>query len=85
MIFFEFVLYRVRGGIAASPECLDELIAFFVIGELFEGSALFVSNDPADIFVSASAIVAFQNNKLQLVQFVNNSNQIVQFTGTPGD
>jgi len=43
------------------------------------------SQNPADVFVSASAIVAFENNKLQLVQFVNNSNQIVQFTGTPGD
>ncbi len=43
------------------------------------------AQNPADIFVAASAGVAFQNNKLQFVQFVNNAGLPVNFTGTPGD
>src|SRR5205085_11647064 len=31
MLFFEFVFRSVRGRIAARPECLNELITFFVV------------------------------------------------------
>ena len=51
VLFLEFVLHRVRRGIAALPEGLDEIVALFVVGELPEGGALFVGDNPAHVFV----------------------------------
>jgi len=51
VFFLEFVFDGVRSGIAALPEGFDELVAFFVVGEKFEGLLLFVGDDPADVFV----------------------------------
>ena len=51
MLFLEFVLGSIRSGIAACPECLNELIAFLVVGELLECRTLFVRDDPTDVLV----------------------------------
>src|SRR5579862_3516378 len=51
MLFFEFVLDRIRSGIAALPEGFDELVALFVVRKQLESFLLFVSDDPAHVLV----------------------------------
>ena len=51
VLFLELVLDGVGSGVAAEPELLDELFAFLVGGELFEGFALFIGDDVGDIRV----------------------------------
>ncbi len=46
VLFLIFVLFGVGSGIAALPEGFDEIVAFFVVGELLESGALFVGDDP---------------------------------------
>ena len=50
VLFLIFVLFGVRRGIAALPEGFDEVVALLVVGELFEGGALFVGDDADDVF-----------------------------------
>ena len=47
----ELVLGGPRCGVAPRPECLDELIALFVVGELLACLALLVRDDPANVLV----------------------------------
>src|SRR4051812_43390670 len=56
VLFFVFVLFGVRRGIAALPEGFNEVIALLVIRELLEGGALFVSDDVGDVFVQPLSI-----------------------------
>ena len=51
VFFFELILYGIWGRVAALPKRLNELVALFVIGELLEGGALFVGDNPPDVFV----------------------------------
>src|ERR1700686_718281 len=51
MLFLEFVLFGIRGRVAALPEGFDELVALLVVRELLEGGSLFVGNDPAHVLV----------------------------------
>src|SRR5579864_1296506 len=51
VLFFVFVLFGVRRGIATLPEGLDEVVALLVVGELFESSALFVGNDVDHVLI----------------------------------
>src|ERR1700722_17646648 len=51
MFFFEFVLFGIRGRVAALPEGFYELVALLVVRELLEGGSLFVGNDPAHVLV----------------------------------
>ena len=46
VLFFIFVFFGVRSGVAALPERFNKVVAFFVVRELFEGRAFFVGNDP---------------------------------------
>src|SRR6185312_90987 len=48
---FEFVLGRIRGGIAALPEGLNKMVALFVVRELHEGLFFLVSNNVGHVFV----------------------------------
>ncbi len=56
VLFFELVLDGIRGGIAAQPELLDELLALFVGLQPFEGGALFIGDDVGHVFVQPLAI-----------------------------
>ena len=51
VLFLEFVLWRVRSGIATQPELLDELVTLFVVGQLLERRELFRRDDLAHVFV----------------------------------
>src|SRR5262249_25368995 len=51
VLFFVFVLYRVRSRVAAKPELLNELVALLVVGELLERLALFVGDNPPHVLV----------------------------------
>ena len=51
MLFFVFVLFGIRSGVAAQPEVLDELLPLLVGLELLEGFAFFVGDDLDDVFV----------------------------------
>ena len=46
MLFLIFVLFGVGSGIAALPEGLNKIIAFFVVRKLLERRPLFVGDDP---------------------------------------
>src|SRR5581483_744281 len=56
VFFFELVFNRVRSGVPPLPEGFNKLVALFVIGELFKSGTLFISDDPAHIFVEPLAI-----------------------------
>ena len=49
VLFLVFVLFGVRRGVAALPEGFNEVVALLVVGELLEGRALFVGDDPDDV------------------------------------
>src|SRR6266851_8716984 len=51
VLVLEFVIFAVRIGVAAVPECLNELLTLFFVRELHEGLAFVVGDDPTDIFV----------------------------------
>src|SRR5438552_14141192 len=51
MLFLIFVRFGVRSGVAALPEGLDEIVAFFVVGELPESRALLVCDDPDHVLI----------------------------------
>ncbi len=51
MLLLELVLGRARCGIATRPELLDELTAFFVRFQKFEGGLLFIRDDVDHILV----------------------------------
>src|ERR1700745_214304 len=51
VFLFVFVLLGVGSGITALPESLDELVAFLVVRELFEGGAFFVRDDPNYVLI----------------------------------
>ena len=50
VLFLEFVFDRVRSGITALPERLDELLALFVGLQLQERGSLFIADDVRDFF-----------------------------------
>ena len=60
VLFLVLVFLRVRRGIAAQPELLDELLALLVGGQALEGLALFVGDDVDDVFVQPLAVRSFQ-------------------------
>src|SRR2546426_725446 len=60
VLFLEFVFNRVRGGIAAQPELLDELLALFIIGQAQKGAALFVGEDVTDFFVQPLFVLGIE-------------------------
>src|SRR5262249_52015338 len=64
VLFFELVFDGVGRGIAALPEGFDELIALFVVGELFKGGAFFVGDDPTHVLVEPF-LVGFTELDLQ--------------------
>ena len=51
VLFLELVLDRVRSGVAALPERLDELLALLVRLQLQESGALFIADDVGDFFL----------------------------------
>ena len=51
MFFFEFVLHRIRRGIPALPESLDEVVALFVVGELLKSRPLLIRDDPCHVLI----------------------------------
>src|SRR5262249_53370938 len=51
VLVFELVLRRVRRRITPLPELLDELVALGVVAQFLERGELFVSDDPAYVFV----------------------------------
>ena len=67
VLFFVFVLFGVGSRIAALPEGLDELVALFVVAELFESRSLLVGNDPDDVFIQPLLILL---SKLGLQRFL---------------
>src|SRR5207248_1234781 len=60
VLFLEFVFHRVRRGVAAQPELLDELLAFLVRLQALEGGALFVADDVRYVFVQPFAVRRFE-------------------------
>jgi hypothetical protein len=51
VLFFVFVLFGIGSGVAALPERFNKVVAFFVIGKLFERGSLLVGDDPDHVFV----------------------------------
>ena len=51
MLFLELIFDRVRSGVAALPEGLNELLALFVRLQLQERGALFIADDVGDFFL----------------------------------
>src|SRR5437879_5524888 len=51
VLFLVLVLFGVGSRVATLPEGLDELVAFFVVGKLFESGSFFVGDDPDDVLV----------------------------------
>src|SRR5712691_10358368 len=51
MLFLELVLHRVRSGVAALPERLDELLPLLVRLQLQERGALFIADDVGNFFL----------------------------------
>src|SRR5882672_496614 len=60
VLFFEFVFFCIGGWIAALPEGFNELIALFIVGELFESRLFLVSDDPGNILIEPIAVVFTQ-------------------------
>jgi hypothetical protein len=58
VLFLEFVLEGIGSGITSLPESFNELVAFFVVGELLEGGTLFGSNDVGDVLIQPSSVDA---------------------------
>ena len=56
VLFLELVFDGVRGGVAAQPELLDELLALFVGLQALEGRPLFIGDDVGDVFVQPLAV-----------------------------
>src|ERR1043165_8423429 len=56
VLFLELVFHRVRGGVAAQPEVLDELLALFIGLQPLEGGALFIGDDVRDVLVEPLAV-----------------------------
>src|SRR5690242_13090157 len=57
VLVFKLVVFAVGIGIATVPERFDKLLTLFFVGELFEGLALLVGNDPAHVFVQPLAVL----------------------------
>src|ERR1700756_2106822 len=51
VLFFEFVFFGVRRGIATLPEGLNKVVALFVVRELLKGGSLFIRDDVGDVLV----------------------------------
>ena len=60
VFFLEGVFGGIGIGIAALPELLDELLAFFVGLEMQEGVALFGGDDVDDVFVEPLLILGIE-------------------------
>ncbi len=56
MLFTEFVFDGVRGGVAAEPEVLDELLALFIGLQTHEGGAFLIGDDVGDVLIQPMAI-----------------------------
>ena len=59
VLFFVFVLFRVRSGIATLPESLDERIALFVVAQLLKRRLLFVGDDPDYVLIEPLLVSPF--------------------------
>src|SRR3974390_995948 len=51
VLFLVLILRSIGSGIAPQPELLNELVAFLIVGKLFESRQLLRSNDPAHVLV----------------------------------
>ena len=60
VLFAEFVLRRIRIGVAAQPELLDEGVPLLVVAQVLEGLALFVGDDPGHVLVQPGLVGALQ-------------------------
>ena len=60
MLYLEFIFDRTRRGVAAQPELLDELLAFFIGLETFECGALFIGDDVGNVFVEPLEVRRFE-------------------------
>ncbi len=60
MLFAEFVLRRIRIGIAPQPEVFDKGVALLVVRESLEGLALFVGDDVGHILIQPGFVCALQ-------------------------
>src|SRR5581483_3753932 len=51
VLFLEFVLDGVGGGIAGLPESFDKLVALLIVRELLECDFLLIADDVGDVFI----------------------------------
>jgi hypothetical protein len=68
VLFFEFVLRRAGGGVAAEPELFDEVLALSVGGEPVERAALFVGDDVGDVFVEPFPVGGGERGRRRLLR-----------------
>ena len=60
VLFAVLVFGRIRVGVAAQPEVLDEGVALFVVAQAHEGFALFVGDDVRNFLVQPGLVGPFQ-------------------------
>jgi hypothetical protein len=60
VLFAELVLRRIRIGVAAQPEVLDEGVALLVVAKGLEGLALLVGDDVGDVLFQPGLVGALQ-------------------------
>src|SRR5581483_7468500 len=60
VLVFEGVVFAVGIGVAALPECLDELITLLIVRELHERLALIIGDDPAYVLVKPGFVFALE-------------------------
>src|SRR6267154_4008971 len=51
VLFLVLVLFGIRRGIAALPESLNKIVAFFVVRQLLEGGPFLVGDDPDYVLI----------------------------------
>src|SRR5687768_2755907 len=59
ILFAVFVLFRVRVGVAAAPEILDEVLTLLVGGQSIERPLFFLGDDVSDVGVAPFLISLF--------------------------
>src|SRR5712692_5068905 len=89
VLVFKFVFCSIRGWIAALPESFDELLALFLVRELFESCALFVRDNPAHILVQPFLVLLTQLNLKRLgillfLFFIDRTFERIGFLGFVG-
>src|SRR5581483_315707 len=60
VLFFKLVLFGVGGWIAAQPELLDEVLAFFIGVQVRKSFAFLVGDDVGDVLVKPLLVGRFQ-------------------------